>query len=213
MSRLPLQPHDPKALQLRQTMQSFAEISDATWRALLAACSTQTLKRHETLIQTGLVSSRFYFVCKGLFRTFTVSEDGKEYTKHFFPEYTFPGSIRSLLTGEPSTFTVQALEDSVVIAIDHGAYRQLLERHDDLKWYHIQYLEKNWVLAKEPIEVSFAIEDASTRYENFLATYPNLVSRLSLQNIASRLGITPTQLSRIRKSRGVSPDPRLSDKK
>jgi hypothetical protein len=42
-------------------------------------------------------------------------------------------------------------------------------------------------------------EDASQRYVRFIQDYPFLVERLPQHHIASHLGITPTQLSRIRK--------------
>jgi DNA-binding MarR family transcriptional regulator len=43
------------------------------------------------------------------------------------------------------------------------------------------------------------MENATTRYLKFLANHPNIDNRIPLQYIASHLGITPTQLSRIRK--------------
>lgn len=190
---------DPRALLLRQAVEAYAPFSDSTWEALLSACSLKTIAKGAYLVPMGSAATHFYYVCKGLFRAFTVSEDGKEYTKIFFAENSFPGSIRSLLTGERSEFAIEALEDSVVIAIEHARYRELLAKRDDLKWYHIQYLEKNWILAKEPLEVSFVLEDARVRYEAFKQANPGLLSRIPLQHIASRLGITPTQLSRIRK--------------
>ncbi|WGL15018.1 hypothetical protein PVT68_09520 [Microbulbifer bruguierae] len=42
-------------------------------------------------------------------------------------------------------------------------------------------------------------EDAGARYQQFLRDFPKLAARLPQYHIASHLGITPTQLSRIRK--------------
>ncbi|EDY83219.1 cyclic nucleotide-binding domain protein [Verrucomicrobiia bacterium DG1235] len=191
---------EPRLQLLRQAINAYAPLTETTWQQLKSACRTRSIPRSENLVPFGSTTQSLYFVCSGLFRSFTVSADGKEYNKHFFPENTFPASIRTLLTGEPSAFALQALEDSTVIEIDHRAYRKLLRDHDDLKWYHIQYLEKNWVLDKEPIEVALAIDDARTRYLRFIEANPGLASRIPLHHIASRIGVTPTQLSRIRKS-------------
>ncbi|MEA5137495.1 Crp/Fnr family transcriptional regulator [Arcicella rigui] len=42
-------------------------------------------------------------------------------------------------------------------------------------------------------------EDAITRYNRFLETYPNLANRIPLSLLASYIGVTQSSLSRIRK--------------
>lgn len=69
----------------------------------------------------------------------------------------------------------------------------------DLKLFHIFYLEKNWLMAKDAREIEIVQENAGQRYQRFLKEYPSLNSRIPQYHIASHLGITPTQLSRIRK--------------
>ncbi len=185
---------------LRQAMAQYAPLSDATWSRICQACSERKVGKGENLVQIGAPSQHLYFVCQGLLRSYTVSADGKEYNKKFFPENTFPGSIRALLRGEPSDFALQALEPTTVLAIDHHAYRRILRDTEDLKWYHIQYLEKNWVLEKEPIEVGLALANSQARYQSFIAKHAAILQRLPLHHIASAIGVTPTQLSRIRKA-------------
>ena len=113
----------------------------------------------------------------------------------------FPGSMVALLTNETSCFEIEALEDSQVIFIDFKKYRELLLKYEDLKLFHIYYLEKNWVIHKDGREVDIVQKDADERYEDFEQNYPELSKRLTQYHIASHLGITPTQLSRIRKKR------------
>jgi hypothetical protein len=86
-----------------------------------------------------------------------------------------------------------------LIEIDFLAYRRLLLEYDDLKLFQIYYLEKNWLLDKDEREISLVQLDASARYQQFMSDFPRLVERLPQYHIASHLGITPTQLSRIRK--------------
>jgi hypothetical protein len=100
---------------------------------------------------------------------------------------------------DPSTLTFEAVEDALIIEIDFSAYRKLMIAKDDLKLFQIYYLEKNWLLAKDAREIEIVQDDATTRYLHFIEQYPNLVERLPQYHIASHLGITPTQLSRIRK--------------
>ena len=44
------------------------------------------------------------------------------------------------------------------------------------------------------------MENATERYLKLLSKYPDISERIALHHIASHLGITPTQLSRIRKA-------------
>ncbi len=98
----------------------------------------------------------------------------------------------------PSEFCIEALEDSTVVVIPYKAYRTLINKYTDLKDFYIAYLEKNWVIEKEPIQVALALTDATQRYLNCLENHPNIENRVAQHHIASHLGITPTQLSRIR---------------
>lgn len=184
---------------LKQTMESYSPISDATWLSLRNICKFRLLERYKILYHVDEIPVSFSFVYSGLFRNFITDEKGNEYNKIFFDENTFPGSMAALLTSTPSQFTIEALEPSSIIEINFLEYRKLLKVKDDLKLFQIYYLEKNWLIAKESREIDIVQNDASYRYKKFLETYASLENRLPQYHIASHLGITPTQLSRIRK--------------
>ncbi|GAA6168651.1 Crp/Fnr family transcriptional regulator [Sessilibacter corallicola] len=185
---------------LRAVMTSYAPISDSTWQALKSVCRFRSLSKNTVLYHAGDIPSTYAFIYQGLFRCYVCDEKGTEYNKNFFDEGMFPGSMTALLTHTPSKLAFQALEASDVIEINFSAYRQLLLEKDDLKLFQIHYLEKNWLLAKDAREIELVQEDATARYLRFVDTFPKLVERLPQYHIASHLGITPTQLSRIRKS-------------
>lgn len=184
---------------LHHTLGSYHPLSDATWSAFRKLCRYRTLVKHEVLYPLGEVPTSYAYVHAGVFRVYVLDEKGTEYNKHFFTEGRFPGSMTALLRGEPSGYCIDALEDAVIIEIDHGGFRRLLREREDLKLFHIHYLERHWLLDKDAREVSLVQEDASARYRRFLREYPELATRLPQYHIASHLGITPTQLSRIRK--------------
>ncbi len=184
---------------LRKAIETYSKIQDETWVSLQNICTCTSLDKGKTLYNTGVVPVSFGFVFSGLLRAFTTDEKGNEYTKIFFDRGSFPGSMRSLLQSMLSEFTIVTLERSIIIEISFSGYRNLLYKNLDLALFHIAYLEKNWVVAKEVREVEIVMEDAAERYKKFLNDYPRLQGRLQQYHIASHLGITPTQLSRIRK--------------
>jgi CRP-like cAMP-binding protein len=180
----------------KQTLDSYTPISDTTWYALKAVTQIKRLEKNQVLYQAGDIPATFAWVFHGLIRGFVCDEKGNEYNKKFFDEGMFPGAM---LTNRPSKQGFDALEETFLIEIDFLAYRRLLLEYNDLRLYQIYYLEKNWLLDKDEREIAIVQLDASARYQQFLSEFPSLVERLPQYHIASHLGITPTQLSRIRK--------------
>ena len=186
--------------QLREEMQTYTHISDESWSALREISIQKQVKKGTIICHFNDIATDLLFVQKGLLRAYILDEEGHEYNKNFFLENNFAGSTVSLLTQTPSYFEIEALEDSTLIMIEYAAFRKLLLTKEDLKLFQILYLEKNWVIQKESREVDLVQKSATQRYETFLITYPTLEARIPQYLIASHLGITPTQLSRIRKS-------------
>ncbi len=179
---------------LREVMHSYAPLSDQTWQRLVSYCEYKTIAKKAT---------SFSFVCRGLFRAFNLDAGGSEYNKTFFFEGRFPGSMTALLTQTPTALSIEALEDSTVIEINFKGFRQLLLESEDLKLFQIYYLEKNWLLRSDARDNAFVQEDARARYLRFLNEFAQLSPRLAQYHIASHIGVTPTQLSRIRKKLDV----------
>jgi signal-transduction protein with cAMP-binding, CBS, and nucleotidyltransferase domain len=185
--------------QLRQTCKEYQDLSDDSFKKLKKISFLKESKKGEILQDVYSPAKYIYFICKGILRTFFLNSNGAIYTKNLFSENYFSASKVSLLTGEDSYLCIDALEDSILICIDFKEYKKLIEKNDEFKNFYINYLERNWVIVKEKNEISLILDDASTRYENFIKNNPNIENRIPLHHIASHLGITPTQLSRIRK--------------
>ena len=187
-------------LALRVSLESYAAISDETWQAFMRISKFRSLPKNTLLYNTGTIPQSYAYVYQGLIRCFACNENGKEYNKIFFDEGMFPGSMTALLNSSPSMLGFETIEDTLIIEIDFLAYRKLMIEKNDLKLFQIYYLEKNWLLAKDSREIEIVQEDATARYLRFIDESPKLARRLAQYHIASHLGITATQLSRIRKN-------------
>ncbi|WP_394337107.1 Crp/Fnr family transcriptional regulator [Chryseobacterium viscerum] len=176
----------------------YYPLSEETVKALLDICTEEYYHKNDILLKSGSMARYYYFLRSGLIGYYTVDEQGNNIYKIFFEENSFVASTASIIKNEPSDFNIVALEDCSVIKYPVKAYRELLEKYHDLALFHMHYLEKNWVVKKEPLEVSLKYETAKQRYVQLLEN-ESLYSRLKQHHIASYLGITPTQLSRIKK--------------
>lgn len=191
---------------LRAAIDSYHPVNQQTWQAFLSCCQAVNLSKGELLYGLGQTPQSFAFVVEGLLRAYALDSNAKEYNKKFFCAGEFPGSMTALLKNQPSTLGIEAIESSRVITINFKSFRKLMMESEDLKLFQIYYLEKNWLLAKDQREVEIIQEDAGQRYWRFVRDNPELNQRLAQYHIASHLGITPTQLSRIRKA---GPEPSI----
>ncbi len=185
---------------LKQTFQSYSPISERSWKLIDNISEFQTLKKGETLLQNGEIAKNLHFIAKGILRAYITDQQGNFYNKNLFFENAFAGSKVSLMLQTPSNFTIEALEDCVIINIDYKKYMKLIKENEDLKNFYIAHLEKNWIIEKEQREVALVMQNATERYVQLLEKHTDIADRIPLLHIASHLGITPTQLSRIRKS-------------
>jgi CRP-like cAMP-binding protein len=132
-----------------------------------------------------------------LFSQYTETEVGTKYIKRFFAEGSFAASTTSLLSKRASATSIEALEDASVLEYDFWDFKSLTERFKDVSGFYIAYMERHWILEKEPEELSLRQYSALEAYQRFNGEYGCLVHRLKKQDIAAYLGITPTQMSRI----------------
>lgn len=194
-------PSEAKCIdQLRKKIHRYAPVSERSMTQLLSLVNLRKVEKNECLLQTGQVAKETYFVGEGILISRYTNRDGNVHIKNFFTAGNFAGSKVSQLMSSPSAFSIESLEDGLIIKMDHRKYRQLIFDKEDLKDFYIAYLEQSWVIKNEKRQMAFATQTATERYLTFLEEYPSLERRVSLLHVASYLGITPTQLSRIRKN-------------
>ena len=185
---------------LKLKFENYSSLGLEAWSLVESIITFQFLKKDETLLRNGQIAKNIHFVCKGALRAYITDYNGNNYNKNIFLESDFAGSTVSYLLGTPSNFTLEALEDTILISLDYKKYRKYVDENSDLKNFYIAYLENNWVIEKEQREISLVMENATERYLKLLHQHPNIDQRIQQLHLASHLGITPTQLSRIRKN-------------
>ncbi|MFC5045634.1 Crp/Fnr family transcriptional regulator [Aquimarina hainanensis] len=184
---------------LRSKFETYTPISQSSWELMLPILNFQEIQKGEDLLQNGQVARYIHFICKGALRAYITDSEGNTYNKNIFLENDFAASTVSCLRSKPSSFTLEALEDCILINIDYKKYKKLIEDTIEFKNFYIAYLENNWVIEKEQREISLVMDNATERYLKLLKQYPNIDQRIQQLHLAAHLGITPTQLSRIRK--------------
>jgi CRP-like cAMP-binding protein len=183
--------------QMIDVMGDICALEDKTLEAFVALFKCRELKKGEDFISEGELGDSFAFIQSGLLRSFYISPKGEEYNKHFFMGGSFVAPLTSLVLNRPSPLYIGALENSELLVASASALSELYVSHIDLNILGRKLVEYAWI-GKERRETQLVMLDATERYSGFLQDFPGLDQRIPQYHIASYLGITPVQLSRIR---------------
>jgi CRP/FNR family transcriptional regulator, anaerobic regulatory protein len=194
-------PHLPTVEQsLAAILACFAPVDAPAVAALAPHAERRTFDAGSYLLRGGDAATRLFLVEQGLLREHYVGEDGAEHTRAFLAEHSAGGSLVDLVSGQPATTYLQALETSRVLAIAYRTFDQLTDEYPALERLARRVAELVAV-RKTRREYELLVLPASARYEAWLRQHPALDARVSGRLLASYLGITPEHLSRLRAAR------------
>jgi CRP-like cAMP-binding protein len=160
------------------------------------------LRKKQYLLQEGDVCKYTAFVEKGVLRAYTIGENGNEHIMQFALEGWWISDNYSFLTGEPSSYTINALEDSELLLITTSSMEAMLEKIPKMERYFRLLLQRNMIALQHRLACTLS-QTAEEKYTSFSNLYPTIIQRVPQHMIASYLGVTPETLSRIRKQISV----------
>jgi len=184
--------------QVIKYMNSISPITGETIHELTTIFKNQELKKNELFIDTGKIAKNIGFLEEGIVRAYYRNTEGQEYNKHFFIAPCFIGGYSSLISRKPNLIIQQALTHCKIWEADYSKLTKLYDKHPDLERM-TRVLVEHFFIQKEQREVEIVLLNADERYKIFKQNFPELEQLIPQYHIASYLGITPTQLSRIRR--------------
>jgi CRP-like cAMP-binding protein len=167
-----------------------------------AAFLPKKLRKRQYLLQEGDVCKYQAFVVKGILRSYIIDEKGAEHVLQFAPEGWWIADLYSYLTSEPSTFTIDALEDAELLMIARPEWEELMRKVPKLEHYFRVVIQAHLIATQRRL-LQTLTQTAEEKYVKFAQTYPACLLRVPQHMIASYLGITRETLSRLRKQMAV----------
>ncbi len=158
----------------------------------------KTIKRKEFLLKAGEVCKTENFVTKGCLRTYTIDENGFEHILMFAIEDWWTGDLYSFPTQKPSTYFIDALEDTELLQISKLNLEKLFEQVPKFERFYRIIFQNALIAQHERINQNLSFT-AEQRYLHFIEKYPKVEQRISQKHVATFLGITPEFLSMLRK--------------
>lgn len=160
--------------------------------------TVKNYSRGEMILNAGDYSDDYFFVEKGVIRSYTIDDNGKEHIIQFGPENWIVSDRNSSLCKQEAKFYIQAIEDSTVIILNEEINKLLQSLNPDYVNSQVLLLQ-NHIRHMQDRITSLLSATAKTRYLDFIKLYPTITAKVPQWMIASYLGITPESLSRVRK--------------
>lgn len=183
-------------MDIEQILDKIYPLSDSSKLILKNHIVELSFPKNKILISADKIEKDFYFIKKGIARTF-VYTDGDETTFSFGKEGDTIISMKSYIANQKGYENVELLEDCLVYKLNTQDIRKLYTENIEIANWGIKFAENELLKAEDRL-LTRQFGTATNRYEILLKNYPNLLQRVQLGYIASYLGITQVSLSRIR---------------
>ncbi len=156
------------------------------------------VRKRQYILQEGEICKYSSFVEKGTLRSYTIDDKGHEHIIQFAIEGWWISDMYSFLTGEPSVYNIDVLEDAELLLLSRSSEEELLQKVPKFERYMRLLVQGAYIAMQRRVVLSLS-QTAEEKYTKLTNTYPDIIQRVPQHMIASYLGVTPETLSRIRK--------------
>lgn len=171
-----------------ETLKSFLEISEVI-----------SYRSGDHLCELGAVNNKMFFVLNGVTRTYMKEDpNAHEINKSIASKGSLATSLKSVIDDEPAKIACQALTDCVIVVTTETALAKLRSENAEFAKFMYKALEVEYTKLEEAY-IELLSKNATERYLSLRQRIKDIDQLIPQYHIASHLGITPIQLSRIRK--------------
>ncbi len=183
--------------QFKQIVHHITPINDDTLDKIFSHFILKTVKKNNVLLAEGETCKEFYFLMKGIVRTYYLTKQGQEKTRYILFDYSIGTSLASFISHQPSKEIVDTLEDCTLLCISHHNFYHLVEEIPEWKTFYLKIMEMAYIYQNKKIENRVTLS-AKQRFDKVMTETPFYFQRLSNKVLASYLDITQETLSRLK---------------
>ena len=177
--------------------EQYGKISEEGSKQLSSKLKSNTVKKGELLLSHGQICKEIFFVTKGCLRLYYIS-DGVEITVWFSFENNSAIELSSFLSGNPTEYFIEAIEDSEYLTLEKAELLKLYLSYPQMEGIMRSFWE-DVILNLLQRFTALQKDSAEERYRN-LIDQSNYLQRIPQKYLASYIGVTPTSLSRIKRN-------------
>lgn len=154
-------------------------------------------KKGEHVFVQGDADRSIYFIKSGLLKAYYTTREGKEFIKSFLMDNDVIGSLSSAYKGDHCSFSLACLEDTSLIKVPFSIIYDFSKTDQNIANDLIGLL-MNLSMKKEKREFEFLCLSAEERYRQLEKESPITIEKVTQNELARYLGVTPVGLSRIK---------------
>lgn len=175
---------NPKAEEIQEILDHFEE---------------RTFTKGQVFKKAHTIATEVGFIASGSAKSVIIKDNGEERMGRLFTAGHFLFDLISARRREETPLAFKFQEPSEVLVAPYAHMKALLETNLTLNIVVREYTADRTVEMGKWLML-YQTGSAKERYRFILENNPKLLNKLPLRMIASMMGITPTQLSRIRKN-------------
>lgn len=163
----------------------------------LIACSEEVrLAPKETLVRYGSTDTDIYIVAEGILRV-CYFDGNKEVTLGFTSEGTMLMSLFGYMRKKPAFMYIVSCSRCVVRKIPKVDFdRMISESHEFARWMYTVAIHQLYACE---MKLSLISGTAQERYVALIKNRPDIIRNVSMKDIASYLGVTPSYLCKLKR--------------
>ncbi|WP_010135309.1 Crp/Fnr family transcriptional regulator [Ochrovirga pacifica] len=174
-------------------------LSNEAFQRLLSISQVVSYKAGDHLCELGAVNDRVFFILNGVTRTYMKeTPDSQEINKNICSSGQLATSLKSALDKTPALIGCQCLTDALIVETKDEDLMKFRQDSKEFSEFMYRALEVEYVKLEEAL-IDLLSKNATERYLDLRKKIKNIDQLIPQYHIASHLGITPIQLSRIRK--------------
>jgi CRP-like cAMP-binding protein len=181
---------------LRDFIANYVNLSEDEMQDIIGRFKSKPVKKNDYLLREGETCKDLAFVQKGCLRLYYIKDD-IEVSVWFVFSKSSAIEIYSFISGNPSNYFIQAIEDSEVLYLPKTELNKLYQYQPKMQEMMRNFWE-DVILNLIDRFTALQKDSAEKRYLDLL-NKPAYLETIPQKYLASFIGVTPTSLSRIRK--------------
>lgn len=181
---------------VKSYLSNYVSLTEAEFKYLASLFELRNFAKKDKLVEEGAVEKYLNFILQGLARKFFIRKN-EEMVMQFSRENEIICCYDSFMSGEPSNFSVEALEDMVVVSITLENIEKLYEFSPKMERLG-RLIATQEYLKKESLEYNRVRLTSQERFINFIRNNGYLMQRVPQKYLASYLNMKPETFSRLK---------------
>lgn len=165
---------------------------------ILSCFQNLQLKKNDYFVLENKICPYFCFIESGVLQhSISVSNEGK--TTYLALKNTCTAALKSFLQQKPSRKNIKALSNCNLLVINSTNFKRLINTNKGFHRFYYNLIE-NQIFLIDDYRIDLLTLSPEDRYLKLLANDPELLQTIPLHYLASFLGISKRNISRIRRN-------------